>query len=84
MSISFELPPDIEEQLRRELGDLDQVAKEAVLVEMYRQGRLSHGKLAACLQLSRYEIDGVLKKHHVTEDLMTEQEFAEQVSNIRE
>ena len=54
-TVSFQLPDDVEQQLRRELGDLDAVAKEAALVELYRQGQLSHGKLAEGLGISRYE-----------------------------
>jgi len=83
MTISFDLPAEIEEQLRRELGDLNQVAKESALVELYRQGNLSHGLLAQCLGISRYETDGVLKRHNVTEDLITVEEFDEQMTFLR-
>src|SRR5436309_9927996 len=61
-TVSFQLPADVEQQLRRELGDLNAVAKEAALVELYRHGQLSHGKLAESLGLSRYETDAVLKR----------------------
>ena len=40
VSISFDLPAAVEDQLRRELADLDVAAKEAALVELYRQGRI--------------------------------------------
>ncbi len=36
MRISFELPAGIEQHLRQEFGDLNQIAKEAALVELYR------------------------------------------------
>jgi predicted HTH domain antitoxin len=84
MSITFDLPEDVEEQLRRELGDLDQAAKEAALVELYRQGKLSHGRFAESLGISRYEADGVLKRHNVTEDLVTLAELDEQIAGFRE
>ena len=58
-------------------------AKEAALVELYRQGQLSHGKLAEGLGISRYETDAVLKRHNVTEDLLTREEFDDQVSGLR-
>jgi predicted HTH domain antitoxin len=83
-TVSFQLPDDVERQLRRELGDLDAAAKEAALVELYRQGRLSHGKLAESLGISRYETDALLKRHNVTEDLLTQEEFDQQVSGLRE
>ena len=82
MAISFELPTTLERQLREELSDLDQVAKEAALVELYRQGRLSHHELATALGLGRLELDGVLKEHGVTEDSITIEEFDEQVASL--
>ncbi len=39
--ISFELPEDIEKHLRHELGDLSQAAKEAFLIQAYREARIS-------------------------------------------
>jgi predicted HTH domain antitoxin len=83
-TVSFQLPDDVEQQLRRQIGDLDAAAKEAALVELYRQGQLSHGKLAAGLGISRYEADAVLKRHDVTEDLLSREDFDQQVSGLRE
>lgn len=82
-TVSFQLPDNVEQQLRRELGDLDAAAKEAALVELYRQGQLSHGKLAESLGISRYETDAVLKRHNVTEDLVTREELDQQVTGLR-
>ncbi len=82
-TVSFQLPDNVEQQLRRDLGDLDATAKEAALVELYRQGQLSHGKLAEALGISRYETDAVLKRHNVTEDLLTREEFDQQVGDLR-
>jgi hypothetical protein len=55
-----------------------------VLVELYRQEKLSHAKLAECLEISRYEADAVLRRHKVTEDLITLDEFSEQIAGLRE
>jgi len=83
MAISFSLPEPIEEQLRVQVGNLDDVAKEAALVELYRQGQLSHHELATALNLDRFETDAVLKRHKVIEDLITQEEFDEQVAELR-
>ena len=83
MSITFDLPTEIERQLREELYNLDQVAKEAALVELYRQGKLSHYQLATALGLGRLELDGVLKEHGVTEDSITIEELEKQVAAFR-
>jgi predicted HTH domain antitoxin len=69
MSVSFDLPTTIEEELRKQFSDLDQVAKEALGVELYRQRRISHHQLAQLLGLTRFETDGVLKRHGVYDEL---------------
>ncbi|HEV2971884.1 MAG TPA: UPF0175 family protein [Pirellulales bacterium] len=83
MSITIQLPEHIEQQLRRDIGDLDQVAKEAALVEMYRQGKLTHHQLATALGLDRFETEALLKRHNVTEDLLTPEELGAQIANLR-
>ncbi len=83
MPVTFELANNIERSLRRRIGDLDQAAKEAALVELYRQDRLTHHELADALGLSRLETNGLLKKHNVTEDLMTTvEEFQRQADAL--
>ena len=57
MNISFELPQDIEEQVRTSEADLNQEAKEAYLVELYWQDKISHHQLGEALGLDDYETD---------------------------
>ncbi len=83
MAITIELPIAIEEKLRSEEGDLAAVGKEAILIELYRQGRISHGELAEGLGLSRNQVDDVLRRRRVTEDLLSSKELAEQVAGLR-
>jgi hypothetical protein len=83
MSISFELPVAVEEQLRRDHANLDVVAKEAALVELYRQGRITQHQLGLSLDKSRFEVEELLKRHKVTEDLDTAEQVAEQITILR-
>ena len=83
MSISFELPVAVEEQLRRDHADLDVVAKEAALVELYRQGRITQHQLGLSLDKSRFDVEELLKRHKVTEDLDTAEQVAEQITILR-
>ncbi len=83
MAITFDLPSDIERHLRQSVSDLDQTAKEAALVELYRQGKLTQHDLAQALDVTRLEVDSLLKQHGVTEDLPTADEIAEDVNNLR-
>jgi len=83
MSISFSLPDAIETQLRLRVANVNETAKEAALVELYRMGQLSHGELAASLGMSRDETNGLLQSHGVTEDLLTVAEFDKQAASLR-
>lgn len=83
MTVSFQLPSTIEEQLRRELVDLDQVAKEAALVELYRQEKLTHHELATSLGLDRFETEALLKRQHINEDCVTLEELDKQLATLR-
>jgi plasmid maintenance system antidote protein VapI len=83
MTVSFQLPSTIEEHLRRELVDLDQVAKEAALVEFYRQEKLTHHELATALGLDRFETEALLRRHRVTEDCVTLEELDDQLTTLR-
>lgn len=83
MAVTFELPQEMERSLRRELGDLDRIAKEAALVELYRQDRITAFELSQALNLSRHETEALLKRHKVTEDLPTEAELEFDRSRLR-
>ncbi len=83
MAVSFILPAEIERQLREELGDLNAAAKEAALVGLYRQDRLTHHQLATALGIDRFETEALLKRHKVTEDLITPDEYNKQMSQLR-
>jgi hypothetical protein len=82
MAITFQLPPELERSLRQTLGDLDQEAKESALIELYRQRKLTHCQLSEALGLSRFQADGLLKRHHVTEALQTPEDFEEELRRL--
>lgn len=84
MAVTFELPPDVEKRLRAETPNLDAEAKEAMVVELYRQEKLSRYELSLALGLARFETDVLLKKHNVTEDLPTSEELEEDLRRARE
>jgi hypothetical protein len=72
MAVTFELPSEMEESLRKELDDLDRAAKEALLVDLHRQGKLTHHQLSTALGLTRLEADALLHRHEVFYDLTAE------------
>ncbi len=84
MAVTVELPADVEQKLRQHSPDLESEAKEAMLVELYRQDRLTHYELSLALGLDRFETDGVLKRHKVTEALPTAEELEEDLRHLRQ
>ena len=83
MTISFEIPREIERVLRTNEADLNHEAKEVFLVDLYRQHRISHFQLSESLNLSRFETDHVLKRHGVGLGLSPE-ELRSQSSSLHE
>ena len=65
MTITFQLEDDLERQLRRDLGDLSQAARDALLVEAYRMGKLSIGRLARTLGVGVVDADHWLAQRGV-------------------
>lgn len=80
MSVTIELPEEIERQLETEWGNLPRRALEAVALEGYRSGALTLAQLRRILRFeTRVEADAFLKQHGVylgysVEDLQRDRE----------
>jgi predicted HTH domain antitoxin len=83
MTISFQLEDQLEQHLRRDLGDLSQAAREALLIEAYRRGTLSIGRLAESLGIGVLEADDWLAKRGISLNYSFE-EFQSDQSTLRE
>jgi len=66
MSVSFELPNDVEQQLQVALGDLGLAAKRALLIDAYSRGRISVGRLAETLGMGVLEAQQWLVKRNIS------------------
>ena len=64
------------------LGCLDQVARETLLVDLYRRDEITEAQLARALGIHRLEIDALLKSHGVMMTL-SEEEFASDLADLR-
>jgi Uncharacterised protein family (UPF0175) len=73
MNISFEIPHDIEQQLRTDGVDLNREAKELYLMEQYRQAKITHRQLQGALELSFDETEHLLKQRGLGQDLDIEE-----------
>jgi hypothetical protein len=85
MTISFEIPEDIEQRLRggEENVDFSREAREAYLVDLYRRHKVTHHQLGRALGLDRFDTDVLLKGHGVELELSLE-EFNAEVASLRE
>lgn len=84
MAVTFQLPSELEKTLRHDVPDVELQAKEAFLVSLYRQGKVSHHDLAQTLGLDRFETEELLHKHHVVEDLPTTEDILADVRNLEQ
>lgn len=82
MTISFEIPQEIEQRIRTNGADVEGKAREAFLVELYREHKITQHQLGDALGLDDYETDGLLKRYGVGYDLTLE-EFEEQRAFLR-
>lgn len=66
MRISIDLPDDVVARLVDAGQDLSRAALEALAIDAYRMNRITGHQLRQLLDLpSRYDLDGVLKRHGV-------------------
>ena len=73
MTISFEIPREIEQQIRTSGVDLGRDAKEVYLMEQYRQARITHRQLEEALDLSFHETQQLLKERGMGQDIDVEE-----------
>jgi hypothetical protein len=69
MTIRFDIPQEIEQQIRIDGVDLDRDAKEVYLMEQYRHAKITHRQLEEALALSFHEAEQLLKRRDMGQDL---------------
>jgi len=71
MIVSFDLTPNVQQMLLSTGIDPNQIAKETLLLELFRRQQLSHHELAQELGLSRLETETLLVQHGIYEQSLT-------------
>ena len=67
LTVTLNLPPEVEKKLRRETPDLESDVRQAYALDLFRRGIISHFDLAALLGIDRFETDALLKRHNIFE-----------------
>lgn len=76
MIVSFDIPQEIEQQIRTDGVAPARDAKEVYLMEQYRQARITHRQLEAALDLGFHEVEQLLKRRDLGQDLDIEESRA--------
>jgi predicted HTH domain antitoxin len=71
VNVNLEFPSELEARIRQESPHLEADVREAYVLELFRQGRLSHFELSKVLGLDRFETDALLKRRNVFEGGLT-------------
>ena len=79
MKITVELPDDV---ARR--PDPGREALEALVIEGYRSGALTHHEASQLLRLSRFEFDGFLKARNIYDHAYDLEEFEQDLATLRD
>jgi predicted HTH domain antitoxin len=77
MTISFELPQNIEQQALTNGADLNREAKVAYLVDLYRRERITRDDLSEALGLGFHQTEQLFKEHGIGNDFTLEEFQAE-------
>jgi len=77
VTITFEIPHDIERDLSADGTDLNDEAREAFLVELYRRHKISQHQLGMALGVDDFEADEILKRHGVALEISNDDQKAE-------
>jgi predicted HTH domain antitoxin len=83
MTISFEIPKAMEQQIRTNGVDLNHEAKVVYLVDLYRHERITRDDLSEALGLGFHQTEQLLKDHGVGDDF-TFEEFQAERALLRE
>jgi predicted HTH domain antitoxin len=84
ISVAVNLPPEIEDRLRAESGDLSSAVRESFAINLFRRGILTHHALGQVLGLDRFETDALLKRNDVTEYSLTNEDIDADVRSLKE
>ena len=78
MQITVQLPDDLAEH-----ADPGREALEALAIEGYRAGTLSHFQASQLLGLSRFEFDGFLKERHIYDQAYGPEDLEQDIETLR-
>lgn len=80
MTLNIPIPENLDKAV---VDSLDHAVREFIGVRLYREGQLSHGKLAEFLGVGRGQVDEILRRYGPFDEF-TPEEIADQVQALRQ
>lgn len=79
MTVRFDLPDELEESIRGQISNLDDVARQSLSIELYRRRVISRHRLGIILGLDSFQLEALLHARGVYldqtfEDVVNESE----------
>jgi predicted HTH domain antitoxin len=84
ITLTLNLPPEVEQRLAGESGDLSSAVRESFGINLFRRGILTHHELGQVLGIDRFQTDALLKRNDVTEYSLTHEDIDADVSSLKE
>src|SRR5437763_16633354 len=81
-TLAFDLPEDFVDDLGS-LEELSSKAKQAFVLELLREVRISQGKAAELLGISRYDIMDLMAEHQIPIGPVTPDEIEQEMETVR-
>lgn len=81
-TLTVELPEDLVEELGSPEALATQ-ARQALVLDLLRQGQISQGTAARLLGLTRYDILGLMARHQIPSGPLTAEEMHQDLENAR-
>ena len=79
MKITVDLPDDVAQH-----ANAGREALEALVIEGYRSGALTHSQASRLLRLSRFEFDGFLKERNIYDHAYGLEDFEQDLETLRQ
>jgi predicted HTH domain antitoxin len=84
VELRLELPPEVFALLGPTPEAAAQAARKALVLDLLRQGRVSQGRAAQVLGITRHDIIDLMAAHEIPSGPLTVEEFREDVAAAKE
>lgn len=79
VAFEIELPKNV-----KTLGELNQQAKEAFVLDLLRQKEISQGRAAELLKVDRWKLAELMQQHQVLGSVLNKKQLNQGLSNLKQ